>query len=466
MGIKGLVKKLPYPIRQGLKYIYGAIPPSIRHGKVFWDTYNFLQESQWRSRKKLEEYQMHQLSKLLHHAYENVPYYRRTFDEIGLKPKDIQCFDDLSKLPYLTKDIFKRHFDEFIAKNVKLKGLPIGHTSGTTGKPLQFYENCSTGQKEVAFIYHQWSRVGVKPDDPMIQLRGTIIEGNRPVDYNPIIKVLRLSPRIDSKEIVRYYLEKIRQFGASYLHGYPSTIAVFASMIKKCGLVVPFKLKAVLFASEAIYQWEREITEEVFNCRIFSHYGMAEKVVLAGECESTLHYHCLPQYGIAEIDTDTNEIIGTSFLNYVNPFIRYRTTDIASQPIYSGCSECGRYYSPIFPSVEGRLEDFIITPKGVLVSPAVITHPFKDFKTIKGTQIVQKSLDYIKLRIVPWDGYVPKTLEDEVQQLRQGLQRILGSDMRIKIEIVKSIQLSKSGKFKWIISDVSKDFLEKGVREP
>lgn len=467
MSIKTAAKKLPYPIRQGLKYIYGAVPPRFRYGKVFWDTYNFLQESQWWSEEKLEEYQMQELSRLLHHAYKNVPYYKRIFDERSFKPKDIQDLDDLRKLPYLTKDIFLQHFHELIAKNVKLNNLPTSHTSGTTGKPLQFYENCFTGQKELAFIYHQWSRVGVKPESPMIQLRGAVIEGNKPVEYNPINKVLRLSPRIDSINIVRYYLERIERFGAKFLHGYPSTIAVFAFMIKQYGLSVPFKLKAVLFASETIYPWEKDITEAVFNCRIFSHYGMTEKVVLAGECENTHNYHCVPQYSITEIDADTNEISGTSFLNYVNPFIRYCTTDIATGtlPTYLTCSECGRHYYPVFRGIEGRLEDFIITPQKVLISPAVITHPFKDFKTIKNTQIIQKSLEHIILKIVPRDGYSPEMLEGELNQLCQGLQNILGADMKIETEIVQFIHLSKSGKFRWIISEVSKDFLEKGVKE-
>ncbi len=464
MNLKDFARSLPYPIKQGLKYLYGAIPPRIRYGKVFWDTYNFLQESQWWTREKLEEYQMQQLEKLLKHAYDNVPYYRKVFDEKGLKPKDIQDFDDLKKLPYLTKDAFKQHFEELVAKNIKLKNLSMSHTSGTTGKPLQFYEDSSTGQKELAFIYHQWSRVGLEPSDPLIQLRGAVIGGNKPVEYDPVNKVLRLSPRLDSNEIVRYYLEKMGYFRAKFLHGYPSTIAIFASLIKRYDFRVSFKLKAVLFASETSYSWERKITKEVFNCRVFSHYGTAEKAVLAGECENTHDYHCLPQYGITEIDTDTNEILGTSFLNYVNPFIRYCTTDIASRSIHSSCSQCGRQYFPVFPGVEGRLEDFIITPKGVPVSPAVITHPFKDFKTIKDTQILQKSLDCIKLRIAPWDNYRPKVLEDELQQLCQGLKKILGPEMKIETEIVQSIQFSKSGKFKWIISEVSKDFLEKGLR--
>ena len=110
MSLQELAKRgLPYPAKQGLKYIHSTIPPRFRYGKMFWDTYNFLQESQWWTRERLEEYQMHQLSRLLHHAYENVPYYRKAFDERGLKPKSIQDFDDLRKLPYLTKEIIRKN---------------------------------------------------------------------------------------------------------------------------------------------------------------------------------------------------------------------------------------------------------------------------------------------------------------------------------------------------------------------
>jgi len=462
--MKELFKKLlPDSCKKPLKYIYGYMPPRFRYGRTFWDTYNFLQESQWWNREKLEAYQMQQLSNLLHHAYENVPYYRRVFDERNLQPKDIQNFNDLRKLPYLTKDTFTQHFEELVAKNVMVKGLPTSHTSGTTGKPIRFYENHYTAQKERAFIYHQWSRVGFKPTDRLVQLRGSVIKGGKPVDYDPISKILRLSPRIDSKEIVHYYLEKMQQFGAHFLHGYPSSIAVYASMIKQNGLSPPFKLKAVLFASETIYPWEREITREVFNCHTFAHYGMAEKVVLAGECESAHHYHCLPQYGITEFRTDLNEIVGTSFINHINPFIRYRTTDIASQPLNLGCCDCGRYYHPVFSSVEGRLEDFIITSKGTPISPAVITHPFKDLKTIRDTQIIQESLDCITLKIVPWTTCDPKILKTELWELYQGLQNILGTTMNIETEMVESVQPSGSGKFKWITSKVSKDSLQKGT---
>ena len=73
MNPKDLAKNLPYPLKQGLKYVHAVIPLPIRYGKVFRETYAFLHESQWWSKEQLEEYRLQQLSTLLQHAYENVP---------------------------------------------------------------------------------------------------------------------------------------------------------------------------------------------------------------------------------------------------------------------------------------------------------------------------------------------------------------------------------------------------------
>lgn len=72
---------------------------------------------------------------------------------------------------------------------------------------------------------------------------------------------------------------------------------------------------------------------------------MTEHVVTAAECEYSREYHLVPQYGVAEINDKTSEIIGTGFLNVAVPFIRYRTTDVAIGVKYTKC-KCDRYYLP------------------------------------------------------------------------------------------------------------------------
>jgi len=185
---------------------------------------------------------------------------------------------------------------------------------------------------------------------------------------------------------------------------------------------------------------------------------------LAAECEYSHYYHCLPQYGITEVDHDTHEIIATGFLNEVTPFIRYRTTDIASGPFLSTCEFCGREYFPLFEKVEGRLEDFIVTPQGTLIAPAVITHPFKDLHTIKEAQVIQKSPYLIIIRAAPWDLANLEPFRAELDWLCRALHEVLGYEILINGEMVEEIEHSKSGKFKWIESEVSKDSLEHGMK--
>lgn len=448
-----LVRVVPNSIT---KFVYNhwGIPNFIRYSTLFWDTYNFLQKSQWWDKKKLEKYQIMQLRKLLHHAYENVPYYHEIFKERHIRPEDTKHIEDLRKIPSLDKDTFKSHFSEMISKNVKTRNLPLSHTSGTTGKPLQFYQSYSENVIEWAFICHQWSRVGYRPGERRVELRGAPIDKKNPIMYRPLDGVLRLSPIVCDKNIVELYLDHMKSFGARFLHGYPSAIATFASLIRKYGLKIPFKLQAVLLASEAVYDWERELIEEVFNCRTFAHYGLAEHVVLAAECERSRFYHCVPQYGVTEVDTKTHEIIATGFLNYINPFIRYRTTDVSFSPLYLECEFCGRDYFPILETIEGRLEDFVMTPNGTMISPAVLTHPFKDLKTIKNTKLVQTALDHIVLRISLSEEVSEKS-EKEVKNLCTSLKKILGPEVEIEVEIVDEIEVSSTGKFKWIKSEIS-----------
>ncbi len=434
-----IIKSLPQPLKQRLRYAYGAIPPSIRYGKTFWDTYNFLNKSQWWSRDQLEEYQMKQLSALLNDAYKNIPHYRRVFDERGLKPEDIKNIYGIRQLPYLTKDMVRE-----ITKTQSSKGH-LRFTTGTSGQSLYFYEDKDAARKEFAFICHQWARVGFKPGDATIQMRGSVDSDY----YDTVNKILCIPPVEDNWEAVVIALNRMESSGAKYLHGYAGAITNFALMVKRYGLIAPY-LKAVLLASENVTGRDREIIGVVFDCRVYSHYGLAEKTVLAGECEYSHDYHCLPQVGITEIDPATHEIIATGFLNHVTPFIRYRTGDIASEDILQECEGCGRHYYPVIKSVDGRVSDFVVTPEGKRISSAALTFILKGMDTIRNTKIVQETANRIVIDVAQWGDADSHKFGLEIVVLSQRLQKIVGGDMEIAVDIVGKIEPDTSGKFRWV----------------
>ena len=96
-------------------------------------------KTQWLPLKRLKELQMQKLELILKHVYANVPYYKLIFDERGLKPKDIQDFDDLKKLPVLNKKDIRNNFEDMIAQNYMKFNPSLNHTSGSTGEPLSYY---------------------------------------------------------------------------------------------------------------------------------------------------------------------------------------------------------------------------------------------------------------------------------------------------------------------------------------
>lgn len=464
MSIRNLAKKLPYPIKQSLKYIYGTIALSTRYGKAFRDTYKFLQESQWWSREKLEDYQMQQLSKLLHHAYKNVPYYRKIFNEKGLKPTDIKNFDELRKLPYLTKDIVLEHLPDLIARNYPESKLEYVTTSGSTGIPFWFYwEKGITRAKERAFIFTQWNRVGFKIGDRCIVLRGNVIQSSSKREfweYDPINKNLILSSWHMKDETFPKFIEKIREYKPDFIQSYPSVITVLARFMRENNFESFPTVKAILCASENLYFWQRELLEKVFQCRVYSFYGLTELVTLAGECEKSTDYHIFNEYGVTELikpdgtpannEGEIGEIVGTGFNNYAMPFIRYKTGDLA----VCSCKECscGRHYR-LIKYVEGRLQEYIVARDDHLISLQDM-QILKIFDNIKQFQFYQDKKGEVVFNVIRKDTYAQK----DTKCIREELEKRLGNDMKIEIQFVDHIPRTKSGKYRFLIQNLLIEF--------
>ena len=459
--MRSLVKKMPYLLRQGLKYIYSSIPLRFRYSKVFWDTYNFLQESHWWSREKLENYQMQQLSKLLHHAYENVPYYRRIFDERGLKPEDIQNSDDLRKLPYLTKEIIRKNFNELIAKNIPKSELELERTSGSTVSPLSFYhEKRRTNSLEYAFIWAMWNLIGYRFNDKRVNLGLELVGKSESWwEYNPIEKSLTLSPLHMTDENLYSFVKKIEQFEPNAIKAIPSTIIVLADFMQRHNISSFPSVQVILLGSEMFYPWQRKIIKKVFNSQVCSWYGQTEKVVLAGECGETNEYHIFPEYGVTELigqngekikqDGKRGDIVGTGFSNYAMPFIRYRTGDLA---ILSdrNCS-CGRNY-PLLKRIEGREQEFIVSKNGHLVPITAL--PYSSFiLNVKQFQLYQEKRGEITLKVVKMPTYTETDSQRIFKRLREDL-----CDIKISIEFVNHIPKTERGKYMYMIQELPIEF--------
>jgi phenylacetate-CoA ligase len=456
--VHAIARKSPQSVKWIVKAAWGMIPSRLRLGRAFWETYRFLEQSQEWDAAGLEEYQMRELRRLLAQCYRNVPHYRKVFEERGLKPSHIQSLADLKQLPLLCRQQIRKDPQAFLARNRKVHRLRQQVTTCTLGQPFQFYLDRHQLQRDWAFACHLWSRVGYRPGDTRAELWGLPIEGPRPYWWDPLHGILRLCPILGDEETVRLYLDMIRSYRIRFLYGYPSAVMCLATMIRRYGLEPNLDLRAILFSSETVYPWQRAIAEGVFACRTCSLYGMAEQIVLAGDCEGGRDYHFVPQYGITEIDPQTGEIIGTGFLNHAQPFLRYRTWDVATLPARCGCERCGRQYYPIVSEIEeGRVQDFVITPEGIPLSSCTLMLPFNPSRTIACVQIVQESVDRVVLRTAPVDKTNPGPYSEELAAARRGLQQMLGKDVTIRQESISPEEYAGSGELRFVVSHLPQE---------
>jgi phenylacetate-CoA ligase len=430
-----------------------------RFGRPFFALSDRWQKTQWWSREALTELQNEQLRILIAHAYDSVPYYRRVMTERRLTPADFKTVHDLPKLPLLTREDVRRHGSELISRKVRRADLACGHTSGTTGSPLQFYWDKQMCLVNNVADWRQKYWAGLKYGEPHAMLLGrTIVPTHQTTPpfwrMNYLHNQLWLSSFHLTEENLQHYVSHLQRFGPVALEGYPSTAYILARYLVRQGRRLP--LRAVLTSSETLHQTQRETIEEAFCCKVFDFYGLAERTIFATECEAHAGHHVNMEYGITEVvdaagepvaDGTMGKLAGTSLHNFAMPFLRYLTSDVSSI-LRTPCACCRGL--PLMADVTTKAEDIVVTKDGRFISPSVLTHPFKPLHSIKLSQIVQEEPDRVVVKIVPDELFS----DADAAQLRSALQQRLGAEMRLEIQVVPSIPRTAAGKFRWVISKV------------
>lgn len=453
----------PVLLQNLLVSLYGLKIFFREYGKKFKEKLKEFEKIQWYSLDELREYQNDQLKILIKHCYENVPYYRKLMDVRKLKPTDISSADDLHKLPILTREDVKNNFSTLVAKNYTSSKLILGHTSGTTGSPLEFYydEQICLVKNVVDWRQKRWA--GVNPGDRIALFLGRVvvpITEKKPPFWrsNWVLNHLLFSSFHMSSENIDEYVDKLERFKPKAIEAYPSTAYIIGRFL--LGLNKTLPLKAVFTSSETLVPQQREIIERAFECKVFDYYGMAERVVFATECQTHQGHHLNMDFGVTEILNKDNQpitfgemgrIVATGLHNYGMPLVRYQTSDISSiRP--KKCS-CGREF-PLMEDVTTKDEDIITTKDGRLISSSILTHPFKPMHSVAESQIIQEDRDHIRIKIVKRSAYEEK----DTQYLLDEFKKRIGQDMKIEIEFVESIARTKAGKFRWVISKVPLEF--------
>jgi phenylacetate-CoA ligase len=431
-------------------------------------SYRELMETQWLATERLEEIQFEKLKRLLVHAYENVPYYTRVFEENCFKPDRFQHLDDLQKLPVLTKREVRENFDLLQARNKDQFAPRRRQTSGSTGEPLVFYADRSSHSSIWASNWRAFSAGGFSLGDSIAFLSGgALMPRTTPLKekiYFLCMNMLQLPAyHLSEGEMERYVTILRNELPyPMYLFSYASAAHLFGRYLAKRG-IHDMGFTAIFTTSEVLSPFRREVIQDAFDSQVFDTYGNNESSTYAFECKSHNGLHHGMEHSYLEVLDrnnqpvnlgETGHFIATNLENYAMPIIRYDTGDLGS--ITGDNCDCGRGLRKI-DHILGRSRDFILTPDGRQIHGAFFNHfaPFYKTSWIGAWHVLQDEIDHLTISLRP--DSVPE--DKDIVVIKGLLTQALGQDLKIDVLIDERLYMTPAGKQKLIESHVAEELI-------
>ena len=418
-----------------------------------------LRQYEFVSLEAVEKLQTERLRVIVEHAANHVPYYRTLFKQIGLRPEDIQSKKDFARVPILSKATVQQSCNELIAENRKRASGQLNASGGSTGKPVQFFQDAEYWDRAFASLTFVESWWGIRPGDRTASIWGAdrdIPEQTWKERFYGEIQQLRVCNAFSLNEpAMESYAAMLDRWQPRHVIGYASALEVFAKFVLQRN-VHHIRPVAIKTTADVLSDERRRTIEKAFECPVYNFYGSREINNLAVECpvRSGLHVNALNRY--IEIVDDQGKpvppgvpgrILLTDLTNFFMPFLRYEIEDVGS---WAGkpC-DCGRPF-PLIARICGRASDFIVTPEGKAIHSVFFTHLFYDMPDVALFQINQKDLTNVAVYLVlrPGVGQYPERL------LRDRLQQALGPQVTFTIQVVPSIERPPSGKHRFTVSSV------------
>jgi len=433
-------------------------------GRAYVRARRELRRNEQMSEESLRQLQWKRLKRLLEHAYENVPFYRRRFDQAGVTPSALKQPQDLGRLPIVTRKDLQENLEDMVATNVDRKLLIRSATGGSTGTPTPFYETLAYKgyQKAVKLRASAWE--GFQEGQKVAVLWGADRDiPDRSWLSRQLVHHVRRERLLNcykmTDERMADFAELLIQWKPRLIMGYARATYMFASFLKQRG-IDQIRPVAVETGAEKLWDYQRTVIEDVFRCKVFDFYGSREVPGVAGECEMHRGLHVFIDNVYLELLRDgrpvnageEGEIIITALTNYAMPLIRYQNEDLA-RATDEKCP-CGRPF-PLIAEIIGRANDVISTPNGQYVHGAFFNHLFFAVKGIEQYQVHQKSLGEVNILIQSRSGLSPETL----QTLKGKVLDRLGPGVSLTMDVVDRIAPTSTGKHRYIVSEVRPSFL-------
>ena len=417
-----------------------------------------LAETERWERRRLDELRDRKLCRLVEHAYAASSHYRRMMDEHGVRPSDIQGIADIHRLPILTRDVLRQHWDALRFRDAG--PVETVSTGGTTGSPLKVVRDRAGSVWQRGCYWRGLGWGGLRLGEPYVQLFGGTLgvartrwlDGARNwFSGKHFLPAFELGP----KNVARY-IDAVRASGARHLVGYTSAVYLLASHAERVG--AQMELCAVFPTAEPLLDGWSATIARAFRARVLPYYGCGEIQSLGYSCPAAEApvYHSCDEHAVLEVETPggprlfgEGPFLVTDLDNHALPMIRYRNGD-AGALASPGCA-CGRSLARI-TRIDGRVNDVLFRTSGEAVSGAIGPHAFKMVEGVEQFQIVQRRPGQVLVRVVRLPGYVAATEEAKIDR---AFRQHLGRDAEIEIRYVDAIPRTPAGKARFIINEVA-----------
>ena len=415
-------------------------------------------------REVLHWIQSRRLVKMVENCYNNVPLYKKRFDEMGLLPGDIKSIDDIHKLPFTYKTDLRDNYPFGMIAVPKEQLVRIHASSGTTGK-----------QTVVGYTKNDidvWAKGAAralvaagatKSDYIHVSYGYGLFTGGLGLHYGA--EMLGATAIPVSSGNTKRQVDILRDYGSDFLCCTPSYAMYIGETVRDMGIdPKTLKLRGGIFGAEAWSENMRREIEKILYIKAYDIYGLSE---IAGpgvsfECKEQTGMHINEDFFYPEIidpetgeqlpDGEYGELVFTCIGKEALPLLRYRTRDICKLS-HKPCS-CGRTLVKM-SKTRGRTDDMLII-RGINVFPSQVEHVLLSLNMEPNYQIIvdrKNNLDTMEVQVEMSDQMFSdkvRNLEDVEHNIAAALQSTLNIAAKIRLVEPKSLPRSE-GKAKRVI---------------
>ena len=419
------------------------------------------------SRDELQALQLERLKWSLMHAYENVPHYRKAFDEKGVHPNDLKSLSDLAKFPFTDKKTLRDNYPFGLFAVPREKVVRVHASSGTTGKPTVVGYTQRDIDMWADVVARSIRAAGGRAGDMVhISYGYGLFTGGLGAHYGAErlgCTVIPMSGGQTEKQV-----QLIQDFKPSIIMVTPSYMLNIVEEFQRQGLdCAKSSLQVGIFGAEPWTNAMRGEIERRAGIDAVDIYGLSEVIGpgVASECIESKdgpviwedHFYpeiIDPETGEVLPDGEEGELVFTSLSKEAMPVIRYRTRDLTRllPPTSRAMRRIGK--------ITGRSDDMLII-RGVNVFPTQIEEQICKLPKLEPQyQLVvtrDGHLDKLEVLVELRAGLARADAGDVARELEQRIKTNVGVSTTVTLVGVGGIERTATGKAKRVIDKRPKE---------